>query len=329
MNKIVTLVFIFYLFVLPVSSSATRHLIDGKGNHIEVPDTVTRVAANGAVNQIVLLLGAGDKIVATSVIVQKNPLFVKVFPEIKTIPGAFAADRKSLNMEELISARPQVVFGSFDQLKGKGIAMVELDLTSSEKIKEAILLVGQILGKEEEARARDYIYYYESIIKEATAKTASLSGDEKPLVYVASGQDGLTSEGINTITDEWITVAGGKNLAAQFPVTQKIALEDIIAADPDIIIANSATVKAKIMSGSKWAMLKAVKTGQVYTNPKGVYLWSVRSAEGVLQFLWASKIIHPELFSDLDIDGIVTDYYNKYYNYHLSKDELSEILNQK
>jgi hypothetical protein len=34
---------------------------------------------------------------------------------------------------------------------------------------------------------------------------------------------------------------------------------------------------------------------------KGVYLWSVRIAEGALQPLWLGKTLHPDLFSDLDI----------------------------
>ena len=47
---------------------------DVKGNQLEVPTQVTRVAdlwhAN---NQIVLLLGGADKLVATTDVIQKNP----------------------------------------------------------------------------------------------------------------------------------------------------------------------------------------------------------------------------------------------------------------
>ena len=329
MKKITRLTFVLLFFVIStIAGTGPRHLIDAKGNPIEIPEVVTRVAANGAINQIVLLLGARDKLVATSVIIHRNPMFVKIFPGITSIPAAFAADRKSLNLEELLAAHPQVVFGRFPQLKGTGIIPVELDLTTPDKIKQAILLVGQILGEKEEQRAKEYIQYYDANMQSVLARTSELAPDERPLVYLASGQDGLTSEGASTITDEWITIAGGRNLAVRFPVTQKIALENIIAANPDIIIVNSAIVKEKIMADSKWAMIKAVKTGHIYTNPKGVYLWSVRSGEGALQFLWSAKIIHPELFVDLDIASELASYYDKYYNYHLSDAEINSILTQ-
>ncbi len=57
---------------------------DVKGNQIELPNHVERIAdlwhAN---NQIVLLLGGTDKLVATTTVIQKNPWFSEVYPNIK------------------------------------------------------------------------------------------------------------------------------------------------------------------------------------------------------------------------------------------------------
>jgi len=64
----------------------------------------------------------------------------------------------------------------------------------------------------------------------------------------------------------------------------------------------------------------------VYLNPKGVYLWSVRSAEGALEPLWLAKILHPELAASLDIKQKTKEFYRDNYYYELSDEETENIM---
>ena len=99
--------------------------------------------------------------------------------------------------------------------------------------------------------------------------------------------------------------------------------------DPDVIITNSPEGKAQIMKNTSFQGIKAVKNGKVFVVPSGVYLWSVRSAEGALQPLWLGKMIYPELFAELDLEQKTKEFYEKFYGYELNGDEVKNILNPK
>lgn len=127
---------------------------------------------------------------------------------------------------------------------------------------------------------------------------------------------------------EYIKIAGGINLSSQdnetdFKISKIINEEQIIILNPDIIITNSREGKEKILKNPPFSNVKAVKNGAVYVVPSGVYLWSVRSAEGALQPLWLAKIFYPEIFTEL----ILEDEVKKFYRYKLSDKETKEILN--
>ena len=65
-------------------SAQAKIITDLDGNQVEIADRVERVAdlwhAN---NQIVLLLGGADKLVATTTTIATNPWYAEVYPNIK------------------------------------------------------------------------------------------------------------------------------------------------------------------------------------------------------------------------------------------------------
>ncbi|MFW2488844.1 ABC transporter substrate-binding protein [Clostridium chromiireducens] len=322
-----------------------RVITDSEGKEVHLPAQIDRVATNGALNQIVLMLGGADKIVATSEAVQ-NSFFATVYPRIKEVPAAFGgAGPGVMNKESILQQHPQVIFGSgYSEedkkvLESGGVITVGIKLITPEDMKNTFLLVGKVLGEESEKKAREFVKYYDNNVNYAKEKT---KGANKIKVFVASGDGSKGS--INTIpgndiNTSYLDAAGGINIAAEsIPTTPAsgnsaaVDFEFLINNQPEVIIANSRTTYDYIMdknNGSQWQELDAVKNRKVYLNPKGVYLWSVRSAEGVLQPLWLGKILHTELFQDLDIKKTVKDFYKTYYNYDLNDKETEDILNPK
>lgn len=327
-----------------VEVNKERVITDLDGKEIAIPAKVDRVATNGALNQIVMMLGGGEKIVATSEAVQKS-FFATVYPRIKDVPTAFGgAGVGVMNKETLLQQEPQVIFGSSysDEdkkiLESGGVAVVGIKLITTEDMKNTFLLVGKVLGEESEKKAQEFIKYYDDNLSYVKEKTKNAN---KIKVFVASG-DG-SKGAVNTIpgndiNTSYIDTAGGENIVAEsIPVTPSsgtvsVDFEFLMNNQPDVIIANSKVTYDYIVNksnGSQWQELDAVKNGKVYLNPKGVYLWSVRSAEGALQPLWLGKLLHLDLFEDLDIKKKVKDFYKAYYNYDLSDNETDDILNPK
>jgi len=150
----------------------------------------------------------------------------------------------------------------------------------------------------------------------------------RPRVFYAA-KNTLNTEGAGSIVTDWIEMAGGVNVATENGIEgtfKDVSLEDLLAWDPDVIIARDAAHKTEYMTDSRFAELKAVKNNRVYVNPKGVFVWCVRSADEVLQPVWAATVIQPDLFSDVDMNKYTYDFYKKYYHYEASDADLQSIL---
>jgi iron complex transport system substrate-binding protein len=52
----------------------------------------------------------------------------------------------------------------------------------------------------------------------------------------------------------------------------------------------------------------------------------VRSGEGAMFPLWLGKTLYPDLFPDIDMKRVVKDFFNNYYIYDISADEIDQVL---
>jgi iron complex transport system substrate-binding protein len=305
---------------------STRTIIDMNGKTVMIPAKVNRVAVGGAINQMVLMLGGVDKIVATSTVVQSNPMFVKIYPKIKNVAAPFVIT--DANIEELLKTKPDVVFGGNAKMESLGLPVIGLSLRNPAEIERAVMLIGKILGPMEEKKALQFCRYYKSNMNWVSQRTKSLPPDKRVKVFYA-GNKGTYTDGKDSITTSWIEMAGGINVAAAAGIGglgREVSMEELVTWNPDVIIMTDPALKNKILQDYQWKKLNAVKNNRVYVNPKGVYLWSVRSGEEALQVLWAAKVIQPALFGDLNLNEAVHEFYKTYYNYALSQAELEEIL---
>jgi iron complex transport system substrate-binding protein len=312
------------------TSAAGRIVIDCEGNKVKIPLEVKRVCANGALAQMVLMLGAGDHLVSTGRFVATNPMVLKIFPQIKNVPVVYGAPggKSEIQLEALVRADPDVLFGRRDQVLSLGIPCLAISLLNFEDIKNTVKMIGAVLGGEYQAISIAFCEYYDAMIEKIRSRTADIPQNKRPRVYYAGGEDGLNTEGRNTISSSWITAGGGINVAAEHGVegSRKVTIESIIKWNPDIIISNSYNGKQTAANSAQWKDIRAVIDGRVYQAPRGVYLWSVRSGEGALQVPWAAKHIHPELFTDLNIQNEVRQFYARFYGYDLTDSEVEEIL---
>src|SRR4029078_6421082 len=112
----------------PRSSTApapTRLVTDITGRTVTIPSLVTLVAAPWhANNGMVLMMGAANKIVATTLQAKKQPWFRKLFPRIDQVPAAFD-DAGDVNLETLIAARPDVVLMAYGGTLPKWMASAD------------------------------------------------------------------------------------------------------------------------------------------------------------------------------------------------------------
>jgi iron complex transport system substrate-binding protein len=83
---------------------------------------------------------------------------------------------------------------------------------------------------------------------------------------------------------------------------------------------------AELTSRPVWSVIKAVTSGRVYVNPSGVFPWDRYGPEAALQLVWAGKMLHPDLFPDMDLRAETRAFYQMYLGYSASDEDLSAIL---
>ncbi len=314
------------------SDTGKRTVVDALGNEVEIPDTINSICATyPAADAIVLMLGGGDKLVATTSYNSTNEWFIRMLPKITTLPQPFA-DLKAGNLEEAMSLAPDIIITSgqsnLDAFNSAGLAAVAVNMSNIDDLKFVITLIGEILGGDAVQKAADLIAYYDANISLCSSRTDSIADADRPTVFYAAGKM-TTTEGNGSIVKDWTELAGGVNVAAENGVDGMfidITQEQLMQWDPDVIICRDAATKDEYYNDPTLSALSAVKNDRVYVNPKSVYVWCVRSADEAIQPLWAATVIQPELFSDIDMVEETRTFHNEFYGLDLTDDEINSIL---
>jgi iron complex transport system substrate-binding protein len=307
------------------------------GRKVTIPAQVTRVAADyPAVPAIVYMLGAGGKLVADNA--QTAPagsMFATVDPAMAGVSSPFSAAVTNVNIEQLLAARPQLVFlppgndQMIAQLQKVGIPSVVISaFTGPSDVEAGVSLIGSILGGPAPAKARAYASFYNGVLAKTAAATRSVPASARPGVLYTSSTSTIT-EGKGSIVTAWITEAGGVNVATSHGISgilKQVSLENILSWNPDYIVCLDPSVRTQILADPRWKAVTAVRDQHVYTGPQGVFPWVVRSAEAALQPLWTAEILHPALVSAAEVRQETTAFYSEFYSYHLTSTQLNQIL---
>lgn len=311
-----------------------RSVQDIEGRTVELPDRVARVAdlwpAN---NQVVLMLGGADKLVGTASTLHNLPWFAKVYPRIKNVPAL--SNGQTVQLEALLAARPDVVLVSNapmqQQIQNAGMKVVRVGFQDFDGLKKTVRITAAVLGGNAPKTAESYIAELDGNIRFVSARLKGLPEQAKPKVLHITGAQNLTSiDGGRSIIGEWVRLAGGRNALPDAANLSKVNMEDIVKANPDVIIIggrNAAPGIAAIKQNPAWQGIAAVKNGRIYANPIGTFGWSRYGTEEALQLLWAAKLLHPSRFNDVDIPAKTQAFYRKYYRYALSRADAERIVN--
>ena len=322
---------LFLAFCLNVAAGEPRTVKDMRGNVVELPEKVSKVASLwNANNQIILAIGEMDKVVAIEGNA-KNKWFLKVYPRIAEIVSG-RNSKTSVQIEELLKLAPDVVFSSDmqEQLEKNGFKVVNVRFRDFEGMRRSIELTAEVIGANAPKKAAELNGYIEKNIALLSAKTDKIAPESRPKVlHIADGKNLLKVDGTGTIVDMWIKLAGGVNAVQKDGFKMEMSAEELININPDIIIvggADNQTAVEKIYAHPAYAGSKAVANKKVFGNPSGVFTWDRYGAEAALQILWAGTVIQPGLFTDIDVKAETKAFYKKFMNYELSDAEFGYIL---
>lgn len=335
------------------AAAGTHTVTDTIGKEIEVPNSINRIVIISTMplaSVYVMVAGDAQKLVGLTP-ESKNAaihsFLNKIAPELNNVSTDFASGDEP-NVEEVVNLKPDVVFyntnaeadaAACDKLTTLGIPCVGFstsinDNNAVETFNTWAELLGQVLNQD--VRAKEITDYGRQIEQMVTDRVSTIPDSErKKALILANYTDSAIVAAGSTFGRYWLSAIGAVDVADSIQTAiSPVSLEQIYEWDPDVIFLNSFSaftaddiLNSTAVAGQDWSGLTAVKTGQVYKYPLGVYYWFPPCSDSPLALQWMAKSLYPDLFKDIDLDQVIKTYYHDYYGMDLTDSDLDTLYN--
>ncbi len=334
------------------TKSKTVIFTDSTGREVEVPSDITKIAPSGPLAQIVLFAVAPEMLVGLSS--EWNPgdeqyiaadyynlrQCIAHHRDYYNLPvlGQFYG-KGELNLEEVVRVDPQIIIdigeakstivedmdGIQEQLN---IPTVHIDASTS-TMGEAYRMLGDLLGKKEEAEA--IATYCDDVYKNTRDIMAKVGEDGKAKLIYSLGKDGLNVLAKGAFQAEIIDMVSN-NIAVVEDISNKgtgnpVDMEQLILWDPDIILFEPGGAYSIAGDSETWQQLKAIKNGNYYEVPMGPYNWigSPPSVNRYMGMIWSTQLLYPEQ-AQYNLYEETAKYYKLFYHCDLTQEQYEELV---
>ena len=244
-----------------------------------------------SLTEIVFFLGLGERLVGVT-------QFSSYPPEAEQIPkvGSYV----DLNIERIIDLSPDLVIGTIDGNQPEKLALLEqagvpvfiVNPRTIRQVIDSLRSVGDLcgIGVQANALADQLSARVDAIV----SKTAALP---RPLVFLQINPKPVMTVNANTFLHDLIHLAGGRNMAADEPITYpRISIEAVIQGKPQVIVISSmergGDFEAARQQWLRWPFIPAVRDGRVHLVDSDLMdRPSPRVIEG-LEIM--ARLLHPE-----------------------------------
>jgi iron complex transport system substrate-binding protein len=326
------------LTVVAADEARARMVVDSAGRRVDVPDRIERVFAAGAPASILLYILAPEKMTGwpDPPRAEERPYIAAPYRDLPAL-GRLTGRGGTANLEVVLQSKPDLIldFGSVrdtyvslannvqDQTK---IPYVLID-GRFEATPKALRLLGDILGVA--ARGEELATYVEAAFADIDEALRNIAADQRPRVYLARGPDGLETGVVGSINSEIIERAGGRNVAEATGQRSlvRVSMEQVIVADPEIIITWDRNFFDRVGKDPLWAGVRAVRETRVYLAPTAPFGWIDRppSLNRVIGLKWVAGLFYPHQLGG-ELRETTRTFYRQFYHVDVSEPELDSLI---
>lgn len=287
------------------------------GTQVTLPCHPQRiVVAAGNVAEMMIALGAQDKIVGVTQSIVNVSYVMDEIPHAENI-----GDWQIPNVERILELHPDIVIAyasskpkNIDQFTAANITVIYLDCFRLSTLAGDARALGALTGKSNEAEV--YARMVEDTFAEVNGRVKKISMDQYPSVYSESYSD-FTVAGPGSGSDEMLTLAGGKNIAADVTTSSaKISTEWVVARKPDYIFKVVSSTNPNgfpellemLKDRPGWETIPAVKNDRVYLFANDIQL----GPRAYIGLVYTAQLLHPDEFRDLHPRQMLNDYAGRY-----------------
>ncbi len=329
-------------------------ILDMAGREVSLPQQINKVYGVNNNSTFLLYTLIPERMIGWNIkLADHTKQFIPEKYQKYPVLGSIYGNSKMANPEEILNYSPDVIVVTdskitektkeaaedFEKRLNVPVIVVEANITNYDKAYE---FLGKVFNETEKAQRLGT--YSKKTYEYAKEKSALI--DQKVKVYYAREDNGLTTDVKGSPHAEVLDLVGGENVAVLNKDSQgsgkgsgegksvTVSIEQLLTWNPEVIIvghsgSRKTTALETIKNEETWAAIDAVKNDKVYTIPYSPFNWFDRppSVNRIIGVKWLGNILYPEIY-DIDMKQEVKEFFNLFYNYDLSEEEIKTLLQQ-
>ena len=339
--------------VADVDEAGSHIVTDHAGHEVEVPNKIEKIVIDqvpilstymayneGKAPYIVGYAGSLKQVISETVLKDMAP---ELLDATNTVQG-----QSDINVEEIMKLKPDVIFYNaknqdrYEKLSKTGVPCIGFVTMGADtpadpinRYGEWLKLLEDVFG--EKGKMDDFLKAGDDIVKDVEERIAKVPDEKRPSGMILwKYQEGTPIvAGKGTFGDFWLKRLKVKNVAEEAKGYAKVNVEQIYSWNPDIFyldgpgLLNIKTedVYNNSVEGFDFSNLKSVEDKRVYNSKLGMWNWLTPNPDAPLVLAWLASETYPEAFKDYDLKKVIKDYYQKWYNYELSDEQIEDMFN--
>ena len=269
-------------------------IVDDEGTEVTLDAPPERIISLSPANtEIVFALGAGDRLVGGTSF-DDFPAEAVDLPDVATYQGVVT--------EQVVGLEPDLVLAAGNyftppddvaRLRELGYPVIVVYAPDVPAVLADIELIGAAIGAGDEAAA---MTAQMSEQLDAVAAAAAATGRTPRTFYQIGSEPEIYGPAPESFVADMVALAGGEPITTSDPVVFSIPLEELVVADPEVIVvgdANLGVCPADVAARPGWGDITAVLNGDIRpVDDVPVTRPGPRLAQGLA---WLARAIHPEL----------------------------------
>jgi iron complex transport system substrate-binding protein len=287
------------------------------GTVVSLPCMPQRIiAANANAAELLILMGAGDRIVGVTESTKSVPYVMEKIPQAVSI-----GDWQNPNIEQMLALKPDIVIAyssskpkNIDQIAAANISIITLDCFKLSTLASDARALGRLTGRMNEAEV--YARLVEDTIGEVSGRVKAIPQDAYPTVYFEMYTE-YTVAALDSGAHEVVAGAGGKNIADEVTSSSvKVSPEWVVGKQPAYILkvvssTNTASLE-EVVAGLRarpgWESIDAVRNDHVHAFRNDI----VYGPRAYIGLVYTAQLLHPKEFRDLHPRQMLTEYDERY-----------------
>ena len=261
-----------------------------------------------------------------------------LWPEFINTPLVQQSAHSEIDFESLLDSRPEIyiVFATNgmvdtnairEKLDPVGIKVVALDFYKYDVLRDEINVIADLFGKQQEAS--DLFSEFDEIENMVSERILGMNESLRPQIVMEHHASLTRDPVVLTGTSQWtdmIEKAGGRNVFADLPGhTTHVDMEAIMDENPDVIMFDGITFDIGFNNYDNEDKCQthmqfiADRPGfdsitAIQNNRMAIMSGEFAGPMMIHGLPTLAKLLHPDLFSDIDADQYLDDYFIDHHN---------------